>query len=142
MTGRQGDGPAERVEAVRDRYRETYGTVPGGVQERLRVAQAFGRLPTEEAFAALRGIVLSDSPLGARVQQLVHFGQLLALGRADPARLHALGALHAGAALADLVGVAETALITAGAPAYALGIEIVAELRQPEAADGHHQPGP
>ncbi|GGV83660.1 hypothetical protein GCM10015535_27140 [Streptomyces gelaticus] len=64
------------------------------------------------------------------MQQLVHFGQLLALGRADPARLHACGALHAGAALADLVGVGESALLTSGALAYALGIEIVAELQQ------------
>ncbi|MEW1633000.1 carboxymuconolactone decarboxylase family protein [Streptomyces sp. NPDC093801] len=119
---------ASRAEAVRDRYRSTLGTVPGGVEERLRLAREYDRLPTEEAIAALRHIVLTDSPLGARVQQLVHFGQLLALGRAHPARIHARGALHAGAAIADLVGVAETALITAGVPAYALGTEIVAEL--------------
>ncbi|MFJ8160256.1 carboxymuconolactone decarboxylase family protein [Streptomyces sp. NPDC096136] len=126
--------PASRAEAVRDRYRSTLGTVPGGVQDRLRLAQAYDRLPTEEAIAALRHIVLTDSPLGARVQQLVHFGQLLALGRAHPARIHARGALHAGATIADLVGVAETALITAGVPAYALGTEIIAEL--PPQADG------
>ncbi|RSS99048.1 carboxymuconolactone decarboxylase family protein [Streptomyces sp. WAC07149] len=122
------DPQASRAEAVRDRYRSTLGAVPGGVQDRLRLAQEFGRLPTEEALAALRHIVLTDSPLGGRVQQLVHFGQLLALGRAHPARIHAQGALHAGAAIADLVGVAETALITAGVPAYALGTEIIAEL--------------
>ncbi|MGE7391414.1 carboxymuconolactone decarboxylase family protein [Streptomyces sp. NPDC004126] len=122
------DAQASRAEAVRDRYRSTLGAVPGGVQDRLRLAEEFGRLPTEEALAALRHIVLTDSPLGARVQQLVHFGQLLALGRAHPARIHAQGALHAGAAMADLVGVAETALITAGVPAYALGTEIIAEL--------------
>ncbi|MFJ9772626.1 carboxymuconolactone decarboxylase family protein [Kitasatospora sp. NPDC101157] len=94
------------------------------------MAEAFGRLPTEEAFTALRHIVLADSPLGGRVQQLVHFGQLLALGRAEPARIHARGALHAGAGIADLIGVAETALITSGAPAYPLGIEIIVELLQ------------
>lgn len=124
-----GDAHAERVEAVRDRYRVTYGAVPSGVEDRLRVAGTFDRLDTEETFAALRHIVLAENHLGARIQQLVHFGQLLALGHAGPARLHARGALHAGADLADLVGVAETALITAGAPAYALGIEIVAELQ-------------
>ncbi|MDH6132102.1 4-carboxymuconolactone decarboxylase [Kitasatospora sp. MAA4] len=118
----------DRTETVRDRYRATLGAVPGGVEDRLRVAGVLGRLPTEEALAALRHIVLTDSPLGGRVQQLVHFGQLLTLGRAAPARLHAQGALHAGASLTDLVGVAETALITSGVPAYALGIEIVAEL--------------
>ncbi|MFF4646227.1 carboxymuconolactone decarboxylase family protein [Streptomyces sp. NPDC001389] len=131
--------PASRAEAVRDRYRSTLGAVPEGVEERLGLAQEYGRLPTEEALAELRHIVLTDSPLGARVQQLVHFGQLLALGRAHPARIHARGALHAGAAIADLVGVAETALITAGVPAYALGTEIIAGLRAP-ADDGARGP--
>ncbi|MDH6129615.1 carboxymuconolactone decarboxylase family protein [Kitasatospora sp. GP82] len=123
---------AQRAEALRERYRATLGVVPGAVEDRLRVAQTFGRLATEETFAALRHLVLTDSPLGGRVQQLVHFGQLLALGRADPARIHARGALHAGAAIVDLVGVAETALITSGTPAYALGIEIVVEVLRAE----------
>lgn len=126
------DTVAHRVEAVRDRYRTTLGTVPSGVRQRLRLAQDFDRLPTEEAIAALRHIVLTDSPLGARVQQLVHFGQLLALGHAHPARIHAQGALHAGARVPDLIGVAETALITAGVPAYALGTGIIAELLSTE----------
>ncbi|GAA3031341.1 hypothetical protein GCM10010519_67740 [Streptomyces lactacystinicus] len=131
-----------RTQAVRDRYRSTLATVPAGVQERLRLAREFGRLPTEEALAELRHIVLTDSPLGARVQQLVHFGQLLALGRAHPARIHARGALHAGAGITDLIGVAETALITAGVPAYALGTEIIAELL-PHAGDaGGRAPDP
>ncbi|MFF4367136.1 carboxymuconolactone decarboxylase family protein [Streptomyces sp. NPDC001594] len=138
MTDRAASSAA-RTEAVRERYRSTLGTVPAGVQERLRLAERSGRLATEEALAALRHLVLTDSPLGARVQQLVHFGQLLALGRAEPARIHALGALHAGAGIADLVGVAETALITAGVPAYALGTEIVAGLLPP-ADDGERPP--
>lgn len=126
------DTADERLEALRDRFRVTYGAVPVGAEERLQVARAFGRLHTEETFMSLRHIVLHDSPLGDRVQQLVHFGQLLALGRAAAARLHARGALHAGATRADLVGVAETALITSGAPGYALGMEIVSELRDLE----------
>ncbi|MEV7417556.1 carboxymuconolactone decarboxylase family protein [Streptomyces sp. NPDC089919] len=121
------------TEDVRERYRATLGTVPAGVQERLRLAERYDRLPTEEALAALRHIVLTANPLGARVQQLVHFGQLLALGRPEPARIHARGALHAGATLPDLIGVAETALITTGVPAYALGTEIIAELAPGEA---------
>lgn len=122
------DALARRAEAVRARYQSTLGGVPGGVQGRLRLARDFDRLPTEEALAALRHIVLTDNPLGARVQQLVHFGQLLSLGREHPARIHAQGALHAGATVADLIGVAETALITSGVPAYALGTEIVIDL--------------
>jgi alkylhydroperoxidase/carboxymuconolactone decarboxylase family protein YurZ len=121
-----------RSEALRERFRSTLGAVPSSVEDRLRVARAFGRLHTEEVFMALRHIVLTENPLGGRVQQLVHFGQLLSLGRADAARIHARGALHAGAGLADLVGVAETSLITSGAPAYALGIEIIAELLRAE----------
>jgi alkylhydroperoxidase/carboxymuconolactone decarboxylase family protein YurZ len=121
-------GATRDANLIREHYRITYGAVPTGIDERLRVAEAFDRLPVEDAFATLRHLVLHQNPLGGRVQQLVHFGQLLALGRSKPARLHARGALHAGANLADLVGVAESALITAGAPAYALGIEIVNEL--------------
>ncbi|MQS16618.1 carboxymuconolactone decarboxylase family protein [Streptomyces kaniharaensis] len=123
---------AQRAEALRDRYRTTLGAVPHGAEDRLHVARTLGRLHTEEAFMTLRHIVLTDNPLGARVQQLVHFGQLLALGRPGPARIHARGALHAGAELAELAGVAETALITSGTPAYALGIEIISELLRGE----------
>lgn len=132
--GSTGDpGPdSARLEALRDRFRVTHGKLPQGAEERLRTAQAAGRLGTEEAFMALRHIVLHENALGDRVQQLVHLGQLLALGHAGPARIHARGALHAGASFADLVGVAETALITAGAPGYALGMQIAFELR-PEA---------
>ncbi|MFK0050188.1 carboxymuconolactone decarboxylase family protein [Streptomyces sp. NPDC090741] len=126
---------ARRAEAVRDRYRATLGAVPAGVEARLGLARSHGRLHTEEAVAELRHIVLTDNALGGRVQQLVHFGQLLALGRADPARIHARGALHAGADVADLIGVAETALLTAGVPAYALGIETIVELARAEAAE-------
>ncbi|MEU1037104.1 carboxymuconolactone decarboxylase family protein [Streptomyces sp. NPDC005551] len=122
------DALARRAEAVRARYRSTLGGVPDGVRDRLRLARDFDRLPTEEALAALRHIVLTENPLGARVQQLVHFGQLLSLGREHPARIHAQGALHAGATVVDLIGVAETALITSGVPAYALGTEIVIDL--------------
>jgi 4-carboxymuconolactone decarboxylase len=68
------------------------------------------------------------------VQQLVHFGQLLAIGRKDPARIHARGALHAVATAEDLLGVTETSVLTAGVPACALGMEIIAEL--PRAEDG------
>ncbi|WP_329196012.1 MULTISPECIES: carboxymuconolactone decarboxylase family protein [unclassified Streptomyces] len=127
---------ARRTEAVRARYTSTLGGVPGGVQDRLSLARDFDRLPTEEALAALRHIVLTENPLGARVQQLVHFGQLLSLGREHPARIHAQGALHAGATLADLIGVAETALITSGVPAYVLGAEIIVDLRRTSGGAG------
>ena len=122
-------GDAEgRAEAVRDRYRAAFGTVPASIEDRITVAEAAGRLDAVETIEALRQVLLADNPLGSRTQQLVHFGQLVALGREDPARLHARGALRAGASITDLVGVAETSLVTAGMPAYSLAVAIVAEL--------------
>jgi len=117
-----------RAEAIRDRYRQVFGAVPPGIDQRITVAAAAGRLHAVEEIEELRRVVLAGNPLEGRVQQLVHFAQLVALGRAQPARLHARGAMRAGATIADLVGVAETSLVTAGMPAYALAIEIAGEL--------------
>lgn len=92
-----------RPATVRDRYRSTLGSVPMGIERRLEVASATDQLGAVEAIEELRRVLLKEKPLGARVQQLVHFGQLLALGRADPARLYARGALCAGASLSGVV---------------------------------------
>lgn len=70
-----------------------------------------------EAIEALRRVLILDNPLGRKTGQLVHFAQLLAVGKTAPARLHARAARKAGASLAELAGVAELALITAGMPA-------------------------
>jgi 4-carboxymuconolactone decarboxylase len=132
-------GPSgDRAEAVRDRYRLTFGSVPAGIEQRLAVAAATGRLDSLDTIEELRRVLLHDNPLGSRVQQLVHFAQLVCLGRAEPARLHARGALRAGATTSDLVGVAETSLVTAGMPAYSLAVSIIAELveQDPGDADG------
>ena len=123
---------AGRAEAVRDRYRHVFGIVPAGIEDRLAVAEAAGRLAAVEAIEALRRALLAENPLEPRVQQLVHFAQLVALDHEGPARLHARGAQRAGATLADLVGVAETSLVTAGMPAYALAIEIITGLSDAE----------
>ena len=130
-----------RAEAIRDRYRQVFATVPPGIEARLAVAEATGRLGSVETIEQLRRVLLADNPLGARTQQLVHFAQLVALGRDVPARLHARGALRAGATPADLVGVAETSLVTSGMPAYALAVEIIAELLEtPAASKGDAEP--
>ena len=128
------DGTAgeDEVEAVRAAYRTTFGTVPSGIEDRIAVARASGRVGSLLAIEELRRVLLADNPLDPRVQQLVHFGQLLALGHRGPARLHAGAARRAGASMGDLVGVVETALITAGMPAYGLGVEILAELARQE----------
>jgi len=117
----------QRAEAVRARYRDTFGTVPAGIEDRITVAEATGRLHAVETIEELRRVLLADNPLGPRIQQLVHFAQLVALGRDGPARLHAAGASRAGATVPDLVGVAETSLVTAGMPAYALAMGIIAD---------------
>lgn len=131
MTG----GPDDtRAEAVREHYRGTFGIVPAAIEDRLTVAALTGRLDAVEAVEELRRVLLWENPLGPRVQQLVHFGQLVALGHPEPARLHARGALRAGASVDDLVGVAETALVTAGMPAYSLAVRIIAEVLEGERA--------
>lgn len=119
---------SERAEAIRDRYRQVFGAVPAGIESRIAVAESTGRLAAVETIEELRRGLLGDNHLGPKIQQLVHFAQLIALGREGPARLHARGALRAGATVGDLVGVAETSLVTAGMPAYSAAIEIIAEL--------------
>lgn len=127
-------GP-ERAEVIRDRYRRVFGAVPPGIDERVALAQAAGRLDAVETIEELRRVLLAENPLGPKTQQLVHFAQLVALGREGPARLHAQGALRAGASITDLVGVAETSLVTAGMPAYALAVAIIAELNPAQSRD-------
>lgn len=117
-----------RAEVIRDRYRDTFGSIPEGIEDRIAVAEATDRLGSVKVIEDLRRALLAENPLGPKVQQLVHFAQLVALGRAGPAALHARGALRAGASLVDLVGVAETSLVTSGMPAYSLAIGVVAEI--------------
>ncbi len=87
-----------------------------------------GRAHAVEAIDALRRVVITESPLGPKQQQLVQFGQLLVLGERELATLHADAARRAGASTAELIGVVETALITAGMPAYNIGIGTLNEL--------------
>lgn len=122
------EASAERAEAIRARYRDVFATVPAGIEARIAVAEETGRLEAVETIENLRRVLLTENRLDPRTQQLVHFAQLVALGREGPARLHARGAVRAGADLADLVGVAETSLVTSGMPAYALAIDIIAEM--------------
>jgi 4-carboxymuconolactone decarboxylase len=132
MTAPAGD----ELEAIRDSYRELTGGVPESIEARLRVAGATGREAAVASVEATRRALIMENPLGRRVGQIVHFAQLVALQRGAPARLHARAALRAGATLAELTGAAELALITAGMPAYSLGIEICAELLEEAGSPG------
>jgi len=113
---------------IRAGYVELTGSVPPGIEARLALGERTGRSRAVSVVEALRAELILANPLGRKTGQLVHFGQLLALGKAGPARLHARAAHRAGATLEELVGVAELALITAGMPAYSLGVEILSEL--------------
>jgi 4-carboxymuconolactone decarboxylase len=110
-------------------YRAMLGEVPPHVRERWAAVGGLGRPELIEAIERLRGVAIADNPLGLRVQQLVQFGQLLVLGHEGPARLHAGAALRQGASVTDLLGVAETALITGGVAPFSLGVRLVDELR-------------
>lgn len=128
-------GPSE----IRAGYVELTGSVPAGIEARLALGERTGRSRAVSVVEALRAELILANPLGRKTGQLVHFGQLLALGKAGPARLHARAARRAGATLEELVGVAELALITAGMPAYSLGVEVLSELAAEEDTSG--EPG-
>jgi 4-carboxymuconolactone decarboxylase len=110
-------------------YHAMVGEVPPHVRQRWATVAGMGRPETIEAIERLRDVAIAQNPMGLRVQQLVQFGQLLVLGQEGPARLHAAAALRHGASPAELLGVAETAFITAGVPAFSLGVRVIDELR-------------
>lgn len=113
---------------IKQRYISLVGEVPSGIQKRIDLAELTQRKEAVYAIEALRKTLIHDNDLDPKVQQLVHFGQLLALGRYGPARLHAQGAKTAGASLNELLGVVETSLITSGMPSYAAGVDILHEI--------------
>ena len=113
-------------------YREGYeglvGTMPTNVERRMALARATGREAAIEAVEGMRKELLLNNPLDRRVQQLVHFGMLIALGDDGPAALHAQGAVKAGATLADLQGLAETAAVVCGMPGYSRAVAVIDSL--------------
>ena len=135
-----GDGDANATLAsIRAGYVELTGSVPAAIETRLTLAARSGRTQAVELIEKLRAELIMANPLGRKLGQLVHFAQLLALGKEGPARLHVRAARLAGASIEELVGVAELALITAGMPAYSLGVEIIGELIDEE--DSNADPG-
>lgn len=113
------------LDEVRQRYVDLFGAVPPGIERRLTLGERADRIDAVIAIEELRNALIHHNALDPKVQQLVHFGQLLAMLRLGPAELHAKAALKAGATLEELMGVAETSLITSGMPSYAAGIDII-----------------
>ena len=129
----------DSIDEIRARYVELTGSVPPSIERRLTLAVNTDRIKATQAIEALRQTLIMENPLGRKTGQLVHFAQLLALGKAEAAKLHAGAARKAGASYQELVGVAELALITSGMPSYALGVEIITDLIEAEKdSDANH----
>ena len=122
--------------AERERYEANYLALFGGASDTARrrwdVTSRHGRADVARLIEDVRIKVIHENRLDLKVQQLVHFAQLLALGKKAAAEHHAQAALKAGASVEELLGVVETAFITGGVPAYSIGIEIISEI---DAAD-------
>ncbi len=117
---------SHRGSAMADAYLGLHICLPGLGDGKMPAVN--GRASAIEAIDALRRVVVAENPLGPKQQQLVQFGQLLVLCERQLAGVHADTARRAGASASELIGVVETALLTAGMPAYTLGISTLDEL--------------
>ena len=109
-------------------YQDLLGVVPDMLEQRQRLAQITQRESAIDAIENFRNELIHHNPLERHTQQLVHFAMLIACGERAAARLHAAAALKAGATLADLQGVAETAAVVCGMPKFGLVIELISGL--------------
>jgi len=114
-------------EDIRANYRDLLGQVPSNIEKRMVLAEAADRTDAIAAIEAWREELLHRNALDRRTQQLVHFALLIGSGEEVPARLHATGALKAGATVRELFGVAETAAITGGMPAFSRAVDIITD---------------
>lgn len=112
---------------IRANYRDLLGQVPDNIEKRLALAEAADRTDAIAAIEAWREELLHRNALDRRTQQLVHFALLIGSGEEIPARLHATGAIKAGATVRELFGVAETAAITGGMPAFSRAVDIITD---------------
>src|SRR3546814_4001941 len=108
---------------VEARYISMFGSIPPGIERRLQAAEAANRFEVVTAIEAWRAELLDNNPLSSTTQRLVHFGMTLAVGDATITADHARSAMRAGATLADLHGVCETAAVVLGMPGYTLRSE-------------------
>lgn len=113
------------MENAEARYVALLGHVPQTVQRRLDLARQAGHSEAIDAIEQFRKVLIDDNPLPKRDQQLIHFALLIGAGQQAPAELHARGALRAGATVAELFGVCETAAITGGMPAFTMAVDAV-----------------
>src|SRR3546814_14537782 len=89
---------------VEARYISMFGSIPPGIERRLQAAEAANRFEVVTAIEAWRAELLDNNPLSSTTPRLVHFGLTLSVGDAPFTAAHALPALLACSALADLPG--------------------------------------
>ena len=117
---------------IRASYAQRGAQVPASVEARIEAAAKAGRMDALEAVENFKRALVAQTGLDPKTAQLVNFAQMLVLGHAATARAHARFALRDGASLQELFGVVEHGAITAGMPAYVLGMEILCELAKDE----------
>ena len=114
-------------ETIYNRYQNLLGYVPKNIQQRIELAKLAEHSEAISAIEHLRQTLIHDNPLDSKTQQLVHFAMLISAGEIKPARFHCDAALKAGANVAELFGVCETAAIVGGMPAFTSAISILSE---------------
>lgn len=110
---------------IERRYRELLGFIPENIRRRTTLAALAGQEASIQAIEQFRETLIHHNPLDRKTQQLVHLAMLLATGSLEPARLHAKGALKAGASPRELYGVCETAAIVGGMPGFSQAVDVV-----------------
>lgn len=113
--------------AIEQKYIDLLGFVPDGIQNRLDLANKTNRMASIEAIEKFREELIYKTAIEPKVQQLIHFAMLIAKGEDSPARLHAIGALKAGASVDELFAVCETGAIIGGMPTFQRAVNVVAE---------------
>ena len=113
---------------AQDRLNPLSAAIPLAAESSPAPADVAGRLEAVEVIESLQRALVKENPLGVKYQQLMHFGQLVVLGHREAASCQAAAARRAGATPPELIGVVETAMITAGMPAYNLGITVLTAL--------------
>lgn len=114
--------------ALQQSYDALLGHYPAKVSDRLHLASAVGREQAVMAIEAMREQLITHNPLDRKTQQLVHLAMLIARNEVAAATLHIRAAHKAGATLAELHGVAETAAVVCGMPGYSLAVDLIKPL--------------
>jgi 4-carboxymuconolactone decarboxylase len=112
---------------IQQKYLNLLGRVPSNIENRFKMAKMADRLDSILTIEDWRDRLIYQTNSTPAIQQLIHFSLLIGSKDWSPAKLHALGALKAGAAFTDLWTVCETAAITGGMPMFSNAVEILSQ---------------